>query len=163
MIILDTHIVICVEKNPRLTESQFDLIENYRTDGLGISVFSCWEIAKLVEKQRLGLNIPVEDWLTQALAYPDIAIISIMKHISIPTHPPYQRGLEIANVPHSDGKCYIVLIDLTIPIIIQSTKLVNFHKDPADQIIVATAKVYDCSLFTLDRKILDYPDVKTRR
>ncbi len=129
MIILDTHIFIWwVEKNPRLTEFQFDLIENYRTDGLGISVISCWEIAKLVEKQRLGLNIPVEDWLTQALAYPDI-----------------------------------VLIDLTIPIIIQSTKLVNFHKDPADQIIVATAKVYDCSLFTLDRKILDYPDVKTRR
>ena len=127
MIILDTHIFIWwVERNPQLTESQFDLIENYRTDGLGISVISCWEIAKLVEKQRLGLNIPVEDWLTQALAYPDI-----------------------------------VLIDLTIPIIVQSTKLVNFHQDPADQIIVATAKVYNCPLFTLNRKILDYPHVTT--
>jgi PIN domain nuclease of toxin-antitoxin system len=54
----------------------------------------------------------------------------------------------------------VILIDLTIPIIIQSTQLVNFHKDPADQIIVATAKIYNCPLLTADNKILQYPDVQ---
>jgi PIN domain nuclease of toxin-antitoxin system len=35
-----------------------------------------------------------------------------------------------------------------------------FHKDPADQIIVATARIYDCPLMTCDTKILAYPHLK---
>ena len=46
-------------------------------------------------------------------------------------------------------------------IAITSTQLVNFHRDPADQIITATAKVYDCPLVTMDTKILGYADVVT--
>jgi PIN domain nuclease of toxin-antitoxin system len=42
-----------------------------------------------------------------------------------------------------------------------STQLAGFHNDPADQIIVATTKVYDCFLLTADRKILNYAQVKT--
>ena len=53
------------------------------------------------------------------------------------------------------------LLELSIPIILQSTHLTGFPADPANQIIVATAKVYNSSLLTQDRKILDYPDVKT--
>jgi PIN domain nuclease of toxin-antitoxin system len=37
----------------------------------------------------------------------------------------------------------------------------TFHRDPADQIIVATARVHNLILLTSDRKILDYPHVKT--
>ena len=54
----------------------------------------------------------------------------------------------------------IKILDLTLPIILQSTKLEGFHQDPADQIIVATAIVYDCPLLTQDTKILQYPNVK---
>ena len=86
-------------------------------DGLGISVFSCWEVAKLVEKGRLVLPYPIAQWLEVALAYPGIQ-----------------------------------LLDLTLPIVVQSTQLARFHNDPADQIIVATAKVHSCSLLTADQK-----------
>jgi PIN domain nuclease of toxin-antitoxin system len=51
--------------------------------------------------------------------------------------------------------------DLTPQIAIASTQLVNFHRDPADQIITATAKVYDCPLVTMDTKIIGYADVTT--
>lgn len=34
-----------------------------------------------------------------------------------------------------------------------------FHKDPADEIIVATARVLNCPLLTYDGKILAYPFV----
>ena len=34
-----------------------------------------------------------------------------------------------------------------------------FHKDPADRLIVATARVMNCPLLTLDEKILAYPHV----
>ena len=50
----------------------------------------------------------------------------------------------------------IQLLDLTPEIAIASTQLVGFHRDPSDQIITATAKVYDCPLVTADTKILSY-------
>lgn len=56
----------------------------------------------------------------------------------------------------------IRVIELTPEIAIESTRLPGeFHRDPADQIIVATARVHDCPLVTSDERILDYPHVKT--
>ena len=56
----------------------------------------------------------------------------------------------------------IELLPLTPQIAIESTKLPgNFHRDPADQIIVATARVHDLPILTVDRLILDYPHVRT--
>ncbi len=36
-----------------------------------------------------------------------------------------------------------------------------FHQDPADQIIVSTARALNCELLTVDGRILLYPHVKT--
>jgi PIN domain nuclease of toxin-antitoxin system len=56
----------------------------------------------------------------------------------------------------------IHLIELAPEIAIESTQLPGeFHRDPADQIIVATARIHDCRLVTSDCKILRYPYVKT--
>lgn len=127
MIILDTHIWIWwVDENHKLLPQNLEIIQAHQASGLGISIISCWEIAKLVEKNRLNFDCPVKDWLEIALSY---------------------SGVQ--------------LLELSIPIIIQSTHLTGFHADPADQIIVATTKVYDSSLLTQDRKILDYADVET--
>ena len=53
-------------------------------------------------------------------------------------------------------------LELTRRIAVESTTLPgDFHRDPADQIIVATARVWDCPLLTVDRKLLDYPYVTT--
>ena len=53
------------------------------------------------------------------------------------------------------------LIELSPRICAESTQLPgNFHRDPADQIIVATARVLDMPLITVDGKILAYPHVK---
>lgn len=55
----------------------------------------------------------------------------------------------------------IRLLELTPAIAIESTRLPgDFHRDPADQIIVATARVYGCVLVTSDSRILKYPYVK---
>jgi PIN domain nuclease of toxin-antitoxin system len=56
----------------------------------------------------------------------------------------------------------VQLVELTPRIAIESTKLPgSFHRDPADQIIVATARVYDIPLLTVDSRILQYPHVRT--
>ena len=37
----------------------------------------------------------------------------------------------------------------------------EFHWDPADRILIATARVENWTLLTADRRILDYPHVRT--
>jgi PIN domain nuclease of toxin-antitoxin system len=47
-------------------------------------------------------------------------------------------------------------------IAVESTRLPGeFHRDPADQIIVATARVHNVPLVSSDRKIIAYPHVVT--
>ena len=127
MIILDTHIwVWWVHGDQRLTSAQAQIIESNETEAIGVSAISVWEVAKLVEYNRLELPCPLHEWFKEALSYPGIR-----------------------------------LIDLTPDIAIESTQLPGaFHRDPADQIIVATARLYDCPLVTSDSKILNYRYIK---
>jgi len=56
----------------------------------------------------------------------------------------------------------IRLIELSPEIAVESSKLPGgFHRDPADQIIVATARIHDCPLVTSDGRIQKYPHVRT--
>ena len=128
MILLDTHIwVWWVDANRQLSSSQRKHLEDHASAGLGVSVISCWEVAKLAEVKRLELRLPVADWIRQALAYPGIRFLY-----------------------------------LTPRIVIESTQLPgSFHRDPADQLIVATARIRGCSLLTADARILGYPHVRT--
>lgn len=127
MIVLDTHIwVWWVDGDSSLTDDQSKFLQDHEIDGLGISIISCWEVAKLVALGRLAFACSVSDWLDKALRYP---------------------GIELLN--------------LTTRIVIDATQLHGFHKDPADQMIVSTARIYGCPLLTADQKILSYPHVTT--
>lgn len=54
----------------------------------------------------------------------------------------------------------IQLLALTPEIAIASTRLPGeFHRDPADQLIVATARYYNCPLLTSDSRIANYPHI----
>lgn len=53
------------------------------------------------------------------------------------------------------------LLPLTPAVAVASTQLPQpFHRDPADQIIVATARVHGCPLITMDTLIRAYPHVQ---
>jgi PIN domain nuclease of toxin-antitoxin system len=55
----------------------------------------------------------------------------------------------------------IGLLESSLEVAVESTQLPGiFHKDPADQIIVATARVHRCPLVTMDTKIRAYPHVQ---
>lgn len=56
----------------------------------------------------------------------------------------------------------IEVYDLNPKVAAESCNLPGeFHKDPADRIITATARINDITLITKDRKIIDYPYVRT--
>jgi PIN domain nuclease of toxin-antitoxin system len=51
---------------------------------------------------------------------------------------------------------------IDLPIIQEAYSLPGeFHRDPADRILVATARRLQLALLTADRKLLDYPHVET--
>jgi len=128
MILLDTHIWVWLsDESDRLSTRHRQIIARHRDCGLGVSVISCWEVAKLVEYGRLELACPVGEWIETALSLPGIR-----------------------------------LLELTPGIAVASTQLPGqFHQDPADQIIVATACVYDLELLTVDNRIVRYEHVRT--
>ncbi len=129
MIVLDTHIWVWWVHSPQvLSGKQRDLIKAHEKELIGVSAISCWEVAKLVEYQRLDLPFPVMEWIEQALIYPGIQLLPLSPSIAV-----------------------------------ESTQLPQpFHKDPADQIIVATARIHNCPLLTVDEKIIDYSHVNTQ-
>ena len=56
----------------------------------------------------------------------------------------------------------VEMLPLTPAIAVESTQLPgDFHRDPADQIIVATARIHNIPLLTQDSKIVDYVHVQT--
>ena len=126
--LLDTHIWIWwANRSDRLDKKIMKLLDNAESGSLHISTISCWEVAKLVQKEKIKLSEPVNLWIKRALTAP-----------------------------------VLVLEQLTPEISIESTQLPgNFHNDPADQIIVATARLNNYTLITADSLILDYQYVRT--
>ena len=120
-ILLDTHVWIWMSagQDQLLSTSAKKAVHSAREKW--ISAISCWELAKLVEKKRLGFSIPVISWIHQSLI---------------------ENELRIA--------------DLTPEVAVESTLLKGFHQDPADQIIVATARILKMPLVTSDQRIKNY-------
>lgn len=55
----------------------------------------------------------------------------------------------------------IELMPITPEIACEAYKLRDFHGDPADRIITATARIHRITIVTSDRRLLAHPDVKT--
>jgi PIN domain nuclease of toxin-antitoxin system len=54
------------------------------------------------------------------------------------------------------------LVDIDLKIIEEAYSLPEYaNRDPADRIIVATARILQCPVVTADRRIRDYPHVDT--
>ncbi len=78
MIVLDTHIwVWWLQGDTRLTKQYQNWLQQYESQGLGVSIMSCWEVAKLVELGKLTLPYPVDEWFKAALAYPGVKLLEL--------------------------------------------------------------------------------------
>ena len=125
--LVDTHVWLWMMDSPQKVPEKVHHEISKEISPLGVSVISLWEIAKLVEKRRIALSMPVGDWLHVALNAGVVHKLNLDEHIAI-----------------------------------ESTQLPEeFHRDPSDQIIVATARVHNLTLITADREILAYRHVRT--
>lgn len=128
MIVLDTHIWVWWANDSEGLRVQYQtLIDSHRSEGLGVSVVSCWEVCKLAEKGRLRLSTDLASWIATATSLPGV-----------------------------------VMLPLTPQVAVESVRLPPpFHSDPADQLIVATARVMRVPLLTADHQLIEYPGVTT--
>ena len=54
------------------------------------------------------------------------------------------------------------VLPIDLPIVEEAYSLAPpFHNDPADRILVATCRLFQCRLLTADKKILNYPHVES--
>lgn len=60
-----------------------------------------------------------------------------------------------------EGLHMIKFIPVDNQIAYKSVNLENFHQDPADRMIVATAQITGATIITSDQKIRKYPEVQT--
>lgn len=127
--LMDTHVWIwwhtAPEKlSPKVHQS---ISEMDVSDQLLMSAISVWEIAKLVEKNKLTLGVGIDQWIAQALNMSQFQLLPLSPEITI-----------------------------------ESTRLPQpFHQDPADQIIVASARLFDATILTADQLITSYSHVRT--
>ncbi len=82
MILADTHAWIWWMGDPdRLSNRARMAFEE--SDKIGICAISCWEVAMLVAKKRIGLDRDVLAWIKQSLARPRFELIAISPGIAV--------------------------------------------------------------------------------
>lgn len=124
------HACAClVGQRRRSLEQEGNLAINRELDGgqIIVSAISAWEIAMLVEREKLVLSMDVGSWLATVAEIEAVRFWAVDVDISV-------KSVELPG---------------------------EFHKDPADRMIVATARKLAVPLVTKDEKIRAYPHVKT--
>ena len=111
---------------------------------------------RLTSAQKEAITANERDILgVSAISCWEVAKLVEYKRLELPC--PLEAWFE-----QSLGYPGVRLLELTPEIAAESCSLrVAFHRDPADQIIAATAIVHGCLLATSDKKLLAYPFVQT--
>jgi PIN domain nuclease of toxin-antitoxin system len=119
--LLDTHAwVWWICGDSRLTPRERETLDNLPpSERPVLAEISLWEVAMLVERGRLELDMDLERWLAVASAPATVELARITPAVAA----------EVARLPE------------------------KFHRDPADRLIVATARVRKLRVLTRDRNI----------
>lgn len=82
MILLDTHTwVWWTAESEKLSSRASETIK--KSSEMGVSAISCWEVAMLVAKGRLGLSMDVEEWIEKSLRLPEVRLLELTPKIAV--------------------------------------------------------------------------------
>lgn len=124
-VVLDTHIWKMYVDGDRFSRRALRRIDAAASDGrLYVAAITIWEIAMLVHKRALRLNVPRLEWVSQAI------------HGSRAVVHPLEPSIAVDSMELGSA----------------------FHGDPADRMIVATARHLNAILVTKDGDILDWAE-----
>ena len=119
-----------------------------------------WWVTEDRRLSRSALRTIERDQAKDALSLSLISIWEVAKKVEkgqLVLDRPLDDWLDLAT--HQRG---LHLAELSRPILVESCRLpAPFHGDPADQIIVATARDRDATIITKDQRIREYAHVRT--
>lgn len=98
MILLDTHAWIWWVSSPDdLPGPVHDAIDGVlvETGAVHVSAISAWEAAMLVDRGRVTLTVPFDDWLGRNLAAPELEFVPVDPWIAT-------RSVTLPDFPHGD-------------------------------------------------------------
>jgi len=121
--LIDTHVLLWWFEQPKkLSLAQRRTLHKASdANALGVSDATLWEVALLLERGRIRLALPIDEWLARATAAPLIERCGMSPRIARE------------------------MMDLRV----------TRDWDPADRIIVATARVLGVPVVTADARMVD--------
>jgi PIN domain nuclease of toxin-antitoxin system len=84
VILLDTHVLIwwANGEHERLSAAAIAAIEAEEQQRL-VSAISCWEVAMLAERRRLGLSVDMERWLNLVASVPRLQLLPLSPAVAV--------------------------------------------------------------------------------
>lgn len=95
MILLDTHVLVWWVNgdHQRLSDTARKVLESREQTTL-VSAISCWEVAMLVQRGRIGLSMDVEHWVSLLQSVPQLSLLPLSPSVAVaatrlpdPFHP----------------------------------------------------------------------------
>jgi PIN domain nuclease of toxin-antitoxin system len=81
-VLLDTHVLLWWKADPdRLSPAAVDAIAEAAE--ILLSPISCWEVAMLVEKKRVALDRPTQDWIADVLAGERLELAQLTASVAV--------------------------------------------------------------------------------
>jgi PIN domain nuclease of toxin-antitoxin system len=124
-LLLDTHIVLWLDSgDAKLRPSTRALIDLcWRNGGIiFLSAVTAWEIALLVDTERIGLDIPVEAWIERFVDRPGIVAAPL-------THGAAARSYRLHHLEHRDPADRLLIataIELGCPLVTYDERIARF-------------------------------------
>lgn len=98
MMVLDTHALVWWVAEPARIPSRTRRLldqEAESEEGVTVSSISVWEVAMLVDRGRLELRIPVDEWIARVEALPFLRFVPVDNRIA-------SRAVALEGFPHRD-------------------------------------------------------------
>jgi len=113
------------------------------------------EVLSKRAKKAVSAAVKEKSVLISSISAWEVALLVIKKRLTL--------SLDVSDwIAKSEGLPFIQFIEISNAIAIKSVNLPQpLHPDPADRIIIATALSAGVPLVTKDKKLLNYPYVKT--
>ena len=126
-VLLDTHIALWLDSgSDKLRRPTLDLIENCWRDGgtIYLSAVSAWEIALLVDGDRISLDLPVDAWVQRFISRPGIKAAPLDVRAA-------SRAYRIPGLEHRDPADRLLIataIELGCPLITYDDRISRFSQ-----------------------------------
>lgn len=126
-LLLDTHIALWLDSGDhRLRPSTRALIDSCWQGGgrVLLSAISAWEIALLVDAERIELDSPVEEWIARFVRRPGIEAVPL-------THYSAARSYRLHSLEHRDPADRLLIataIELGCPLVTYDERIARFGK-----------------------------------